>query len=96
MTNQPNQEIHDLLDDIKAILMLTNNEKIQQAKNQLLKDGSEEQKIYELCEGKTTEEIAESIKKPKEYEHSNLSRLRKKGLIKTLEKNGKKVHEQRF
>lgn len=94
--NKEYEQIIDLLDDIKSILLLTNNETIQQTKNNLLKDDSEEKKIYELCEGKTTEQIATSINKSNDVVHANLSRLRKKGLIKTIKKNGKKIHEQRF
>ena len=96
MSDKILKEIQDLLEDIKAIHLLTNNSKIQETKKQLLKEGSEEQKIYELCDGKTNQEIAEAIQKSTDYVHSNLSRLRRKGLIKTIEKDGKKLNEQRF
>jgi chromosome condensin MukBEF MukE localization factor len=88
--------IQDLLEDIKAILMLSNSKTIQEAKQQLLKEGSEHKKIYDLCDGKTTQEIATTLQKSLEYVNSNLSLLRRKGLIKTIEKDGKKIHEQRF
>jgi len=91
-----NTEIKDLLEDIKAILLLTNNKTIQESKNQLLQEGSEQKKIYDLCNGKTSEEIGKEIKKEMKYVNSNISRLRQKGLIKTIDKNGKKIHEQRF
>ena len=90
------QNLQDLLEDVRAILMLSNSDKIQEAKMQLLKEGSEQKKIYELCDGKTTEEIASAIQKEVPYVNSNLSRLRQKGLIKTVDRDGKKVHEQRF
>jgi len=96
MSEEKLSNIQDLLEDIKAILLLSNNEKIQQAKQQLLKEGSEQNKIYDLCDRKTTQEIANSIQKSTDYVHSNISLLRRKGLIKTIEKDGKKVHEQRF
>lgn len=96
MSEEKLSKIQDLLDDIKAILMLSNNDKIQEVKKQLLKEGSEQKKIYDLCDDKTTQEIAATLQKSLEYVNSNLSLLRRKGLIKTVEKDGKKVHEQRF
>lgn len=96
MSEEKLSKIQDLLEDIRAILMLSNNKLIQEAKQQLLKEGSEQKKIYDLCDGKTTQEIADSMQKSLEYVNSNLSMLRRKGLIKTVEKDGKKVHEQRF
>lgn len=96
MSDKILQNIQDTLEDIKAILVLTNNSKLQESKKELLKKGSEQHKIYELCDGKTTQEIANAIQKSTDYVHSNISLLRRKGLIKTMEKDGKKVHEQRF
>jgi len=96
MSDKILHDIQELLDDIKAILILTNNSKLQEAKKELLKDGSEQKKIYELCDDKTTQEIAAVMQKSSDYIHANISLLRRKGLIKTIEKDGKKVHEQRF
>ena len=75
MSEEKLSNIQDLLEDIKAILLLSNNEKIQQAKQQLLKEGSEQKKIYDLCDGKTTQEIATAISKSTDYVSSNLSLL---------------------
>lgn len=96
MSDKILQNIQDTLDDIKAILLLTSNSKLQESKKELLKEGSEQQRICELCDGKTTQEIATALQKSIEYVNSNLTLLRRKGLIKTVEKDGKKVHEQRF
>ncbi|MGI0086804.1 MAG: hypothetical protein ACREBI_02440 [Nitrosotalea sp.] len=96
MSDEKLSAIQDLLEDIRAMLMLSNNDKIQEAKKQLLKEGSEQKKIYDLCDDKTTQEIATTLQKSVEYVNSNLSLLRRKGLIKTVEKDDKKVHEQRF
>lgn len=96
MSDKILQNIQDTLDDIKAILLLTNNSNLQQTKKDLLKEGSEQNKIFELCDGKTTQEIATAMQKSIEYVNSNLTLLRRKGLIKTIEKDGKKIHEQRF
>lgn len=96
MSDEKLSNIQDLLEDIKAILLLSNNKLIQEAKQQLLREGSEQKKIYDLCDGKTTQDIANVMQKSVEYVNSNLSLLRRKGLIKTVENDGKKIHEQRF
>ena len=96
MSEEKLSVIQDLLEDIKAILILSTNDKIQEAKKQLLKEGSEQKKIYDLCDDSTTRDIANTIKKSPEYVDSNLSRLRRKGLIKTIEKEKQKIHKQRF
>ncbi len=85
------------LEEIKSILVLLNQDKLASIKQGILPDGSVKKQIYELCDGtKTTEDIAQAIQKPNEYVRSNLSRLRREGLIKTVEKSGKQVHEQIF
>ena len=96
MSEEKLSVIQDLLEDIKAILILSTNDKIQEAKKQLLKEGSEQKKIYDLCDGNTTQNIANTIKKSPMYVNSNLSQLRRKGLIKTIERERQKIHEQRF
>lgn len=88
--------MQETLDDIKAILLLAHSSDTEEAKKRLLKEGSEQFKIYELCDGKTTQEIATIVQKSPEYVSSNISLLRRKGLVKTIEREGKKVHEQRF
>jgi nucleoside-diphosphate-sugar epimerase len=85
------------LEDIKAILVLTNQNKLEEAKNQLLKEGSMKRQIYNICDGtKTTKDIATAIQKDIGYVNSYLSILRREGLIRTVEKEGKQVHEQIF
>lgn len=89
--------IQDLLDDIKGLLLLANQDKIQEIKKDAISPGSVEETVYNLCQERlTNEEIATKIKKDAPYARSVVSRLRKKGLIKTCEKDGKKIHEQRF
>jgi len=90
------KKMQETLDDIRAILFLAHSDSIDKAKQKSLEKGSEQEKIYSLCDGKSTEEIAAALQKTVEYVNSNLSRLRRKGLIKTTERAGKKVHEQRF
>ena len=96
MTDETLKNIQETLEDIKAILLLTGNSAIEEAKKRNLKVGSEQAKIYDLCDGKTTQEIATAIGKSGDYVHANISQLRRKGLVKTVDREGKKVHEQRF
>lgn len=89
------KEIKQSLDDIKAILLLANQDRIQTAKANLLKSGSIEQQVYDLCDGQNTNQtIAETLKKPEKNIRAVISSLRQKGLIKTLDRNSQKVHEQ--
>jgi len=85
------------LEEIKAILVLTNQDKLEETKKELLKEGSVKKQIYNLCDGsRTTKEIAEVLKGESGYVSSYLSILRREGLVRTVEKEGKQVHEQIF
>ena len=85
------------LDDIKSILVLSNQDKLVDAKKKLLKEGSVKQQIYELCDGtRTTQDLAGAIQKSADYVSSYLTILRREGLIRTVEREGKQVHEQIF
>lgn len=97
MADEKFDDIKNLLEDIKGILLLTNQDKIDEMKKKMIKAGSVEESIYKLCDGaSTTSDIATRIQKSNEYTGAVISTLRQKGLIKTVEKDGKKVHEQRF
>ncbi len=96
MSSNEIAEIAKIVDDIRAILLLLNSEKIEEAKSKLLKPSSEQEKIYNLCEGKSTQEIVEASQKNESYVNASLSQLRRKGLIRTSDKEGKKIHEKRF
>lgn len=97
MSEEKLNEIKTLLEDIKGIMFLTNQEEIQSAIRKLLKTGSVEETVYKLCDGEnTTTDIMVSIQKDQKYTNAVLSNLRQKGLIRTVEKDSKKVHEQRF
>ena len=85
------------LEEIKAILVLANQEKLEEVKKLLLKEGSIKLQIYDLCDGtKTTKDIAEATQKDLSYVNSYLSILRREGLVRTGEREGKQVHEQIF
>lgn len=91
------RKIQKSLEEIKAILTLANQDKLEEMKKKLLKEGSMESQVYELCDGEnTTQDIANRIQKSLGYARAVLSSLRRKGLVKTVERDGKKVHEQRF
>jgi biotin operon repressor len=96
MSDEKMDRIIDKLGDIEAILLLANDGAIQEAKKNLLKEGSEQYKIFELCQGKTTEEIAQVLGKTQDYVNTNLRRLREKGLVRSVPTKGKLIHEQRF
>jgi DNA-binding transcriptional ArsR family regulator len=96
MSDDTLKNMQDTLEDIRALLLLTRNSAIEEAKKKILKDGSEEKKIYELCDGKTTEELVAITGKTAGNVRAALSTLRQKGLIKTVERDAKKLHEQRF
>lgn len=101
MLEQSEKEILDsmrqTLEEIKSIIVLINQEKLKQVKKSLLKEGSVKLQIYDLCDGiKTTKNIAAALQKNLNYINSYLSILRREGLIRTVEKEGKQVHEQIF
>lgn len=83
------------LEEIRSITILANQDKLEQRKRKLLPKGSIKERIYDLCDGtKTAKEIGEVIGKDASYVHSYLSILRREGLIRTIERNGRIVHEQ--
>jgi len=89
--------IRRTLEEIKAVLVLAYQEKLSEIKKNLLKEGSIKLQIYGLCDGtKTTQEIAQNIQKTTDYVNSYLSILRREGLIRAVEKEGRQVHEQIF
>jgi hypothetical protein len=85
------------LEEIKAVLMLANQERLGEVKKDLLKEGSVKLQVYSLCDGtRTTQEIAQSLQKSTDYVNSYLSILRREGLVRTTEKEGRQIHEQIF
>lgn len=91
------KRIQRTLEEIKAILILTSQDKLAEAKKALLKEGSVKLQVYNLCDGtKTTQDIAKALQKSTEYVNSYVSILRREGLIRTVEKDGRLVHEQIF
>lgn len=90
-------DIRRALEEIKAVLTLVHQGDLDRAKKELLKEGSVKQKVYDLCDGtRTTRDLADSIGKELGYVNSYLSILRREGLVRTIDKEGKQVHEQVF
>jgi len=91
------EEVKTLLEDIKGLLLIVNQDKLDEMKKRLLKSGSMESQVYEFCDGtNTTQSIATKIQKTPDYANAVISTLRRKGLIRTVDRDGTKVHEQRF
>lgn len=90
-------QIRELLEDIKALFLIANQDRLEAVKKNLLKPGSMEAQVYELCDAtNTTQSIATKIQKSADYTSAVLSNLRRKGLVKTVDRDGNKVHDQRF
>jgi len=91
------EENRSLLWEIKAILTLANHDKLEEMKKRLLKEGSIKKQIYDLCDGtRTTSDIAQTIGKDNPYVNSYLSILRREGLVGSIIREGRQVHEQIF
>jgi len=91
------KKIQRSLEEIKAILTLTNQDKLAEVKKTLLKEGSVKLQVYNLCDGtRTTQDLAQAIQKSTDYVNSYLSILRREGLVRMVEKDGRQVHEQIF
>ena len=91
------RELQTLLQDVKAVLVLANRQKLEEAKNHLLPSNSMKAKIYDLCDGsRSTREIAQLVNKDEAYVRANISVLRRDGLVRTIEKGEGQFHEQIF
>jgi hypothetical protein len=89
------EENRSILEEIRAVFILANHDKLEEMKKRLLRKGSIKKKIYDLCDGtRTTAEIARAIGKDNPYVNSYLSILRREGLIRSVIKEGRQVHEQ--
>ena len=83
------------LEEIKSLLIVTNQEKLKVVKEELLREGSIKRQIYELCDGtNNNRSIATAIQKDEAYVRSYITRLRREGFIRTNEDTGN--HEQIF
>lgn len=85
------------LDEIRSVLILANKDRLKKGKEELLPKDSVKEKIYNLCDGtKTASDIAKAMGKGNTYVGSYLSILRREGLVRSIERDEKLVHEQIF
>lgn len=85
------------LEELKSIIILLNQDALEEKRKELLQEGSVKKQIYDLCDGtKSISDIASIIGKDNSYVRSYLSRLRREGLIRKIEKDGEIYHEQIF
>lgn len=91
------KDILRVLEEQNSLFLLANQENLSKIKQGLLKEGTVKLQIYDLCDGtRTTQDLTQILKKTSEYVGSYISTLRREGLIRTVEKDGKQVHEQIF
>jgi len=82
---------------MRSVLILANKDSLKKGKEELLPKDSVKKKIYDLCDGaRTASDVAKAIGKGNTYVGSYLSILRREGLIRSIERDGKLVHEQIF
>jgi len=85
------------LEELKSIIVILNQEKLEKKKNDLIPKDSVKKQIYDLCDGQNSiTDIAKEMNKSNQYIGSYLSRLRREGLIRKIEKEGEIYHEQVF
>lgn len=97
MSKNELNEIKGLLEDIKGLIILVSQEKLEKCKENLLTEGSIEEKVYNLCNGKNEiKDIGKKIAKTEKIAGARISDLRRKGLIKSFYQDGKYVHQQIF
>jgi len=91
------EKIHDTLEEIRSLIILVNQDKLERIKENLVKPGTIKQQIYDMCdETKTIEEMAQSLDKGGGYVRSYLSWLRREGLVRNVVKDGRQVYQQIF
>lgn len=91
------KSIQSTVEDIRALIALAFQDKLDERKKELLKEASVKKDIYELCDGtRTREDIARALKKSPDYVSSYLTRLRREGLIHVVERESKQFYEQVF
>jgi len=97
MSSDTLESICGILEEIRSLIVLANQDKLEKVKEKLLKTGSVKEKIYDMCdETKTAEEMANFLGKDVKYVHSYLSILRREGLIRNTTRDGRQVYRQVF
>jgi hypothetical protein len=97
MSNDTVEMIYSTLEEIKSLIKLVNQDKLQAVKDKLLKPGTVKERVYNMCdETKTIEEMAQALSKGEGYVRSYLSILRREGLIQNVIKDNRQVYRQTF
>jgi len=97
MSSDMLEKVQGILEEIRSLIVLINQDKLKKIKENLVKPGTVKEKIYNMCnETKTAEEIAQYLGKSSEYVHSYLSILRREGLIRNIVKDNRQVYQQIF
>lgn len=97
MDDEGLDEVKSVLEDIKALLLVANQERLEAVKSDLLKQGSIESQVYELCDGENTiQDISTRMQKSTDYVSAVISNLRRKRLVRTQSRGDKKVIVQVF
>ena len=97
MSSDMLEKIHNTLEEIRSLILLSNQDKLRKIKETLVKPGTVKEKIYNMCdETKSIEDMAQSLGKSRSYIRSYLSILRREGLVRNVVKDGKQVYQQIF
>ena len=91
------ENVQSILEEIRSLIVLINQDKLTQIKEELLKAGTVKEKVYNMCdEAMTAKDMAEALSKEEGYVHSYLSILRREGFIRNVERDGQQVYRQVF
>ncbi|MHA1757650.1 MAG: winged helix-turn-helix transcriptional regulator [Promethearchaeota archaeon] len=77
------EKIYNSIEEFKRLFILINIKNLEEIKKLRLKEKSIKKTIYDLCDGKrTNEDIANEIQKDVNYVNAYLSKLKREGYIK--------------
>ena len=92
-----NSKLQNLLECIRGLSLLANQDKIGKIKKNTIHLDSGDEKMCNLYQdGMPNEDLAKQIKKDVPHVIDIISNLQQKRLITIIEKNSKKIYEQRF
>lgn len=97
MSSDSFENVQAILEEIRSLIVLVNQDKLTKIKEELLKEGTVKEKVYSMCdETMTAKEMAEALDKEEGYVYSYLSILRREGFIRNVVRDGKQVYRQVF
>ena len=84
--------VKSLWEDAKSLQHAANGERLNKIKEDLLKKGSMEEQVYDLCDGTNTiSDITRNLNKPLNNIRVAMTNLLRKGIISYLEYDGEKI-----